>query len=93
LTTPDAPVSLANDVATTSATRIAITWSEGAANGGTAVIDYRINYKLSTETTFNVLMSGITGTSYTTAALLQGSEYTFNVESRNEFGYSTTFSN
>jgi hypothetical protein len=69
LTNPDAPVTLANDVATTSATTIKMTWSEGAANGGTPVIDYRISHKLSTDSSFTELASGVTTTSYTTTAL------------------------
>lgn len=93
LTKPDAPVTLANDGATTSATTIAMTWSEGAANGGTPVIDYRIKYKLSSDAIYTTLVTGITTTSFTTTLLKQGSEYTFKVESRNAFGYSTTFSN
>jgi len=93
LTNPDAPVSLADDVATTSATTIAMTWSQGAANGGTPVIDYRVSHKLSTDSSFTELASGVTTTSYTTTALTQGAEYVFKVESRNAFGYSTTYSN
>lgn len=69
LTFPDAPVSLADTLATTSATKIAMTWSAGASNGGTAVIDYRISYKISTAASFTTLVSGITATSYTTTAL------------------------
>ena len=40
LTNPDAPVSLANDVATTSSTTIGLTWSAGAEDGGTR---YRVD--------------------------------------------------
>ena len=93
LTNPDAPVSLADDVATTSATTIAMTWSQGAVNGGTPVIDYRVSHKLSTDSLFTELASGVTTASYTTTALTQGAEYVFKVESRNSFGYSTTYSN
>jgi len=93
LTNPDAPVSLAEDTVATTATNIAMTWSAGAADGGTAVIDYRVSYKLSSDASFAVLQSGVTTTSYSTSALTQGSEYVFKVESRNAFGYSTTFSN
>lgn len=93
LTFPDAPTNLANTVATTSASVIAMTWSAGAADGGTPVIDYRIIYKLSGTSTFAELVSGVTITSYSESSLTPGSEYTFKIESRNAFGYSTTFSN
>ena len=44
LTNPDAPVSLANVVATTDATKIAMTWASGATNGGTPVLDYQVSW-------------------------------------------------
>jgi hypothetical protein len=69
LTSPDAPLTLANNEATTSATTISMTWSAGLADGGTPVIDYRVNYKLSSASEFTVLDTGITTTSYTTTAL------------------------
>lgn len=93
LTNPDAPVSLSNVVATTSATTIAMTWSAGAANGGSPVIDYRISHKLLTDASFTELASGITTTSYSTTSLTAGGEYIFKVEARNVFGYSSTYSN
>ena len=44
LTNPAAPVSLANNPLVTTASVIGLTWSAGAYNGGTPVIDYRINW-------------------------------------------------
>ena len=44
LTNPDAPANLANVALITDATKIGLTWSEGAVNGGTAVIDYRMSW-------------------------------------------------
>ena len=41
---PDAPISLTNDPDTTSDTLIRLTWSDGANNGGTSVIDYTVYY-------------------------------------------------
>jgi hypothetical protein len=90
---PDAPVSLANDAATTSSTTIGLTWSAGAENGGSPVIDYRISYAASGTSTFAILAAGITTTSYSTIALTSGASYTFKVESRSAFGFSTTYSN
>jgi hypothetical protein len=43
LTYPDAPVFLENSAATTSATVVAMSWSEGSENGGTPVIDYKVS--------------------------------------------------
>ena len=41
---PDAPVSLTNDPTTTDDTQIRFTWSDGASNGGTIVLDYAVYY-------------------------------------------------
>lgn len=41
---PDAPVSPINDPAITDKSEIGFSWSDGASNGGTSVIDYRITY-------------------------------------------------
>jgi hypothetical protein len=41
---PDAPITLANDPTTTSDTLIRFTWSDGASDGGSSVIDYTVIY-------------------------------------------------
>lgn len=41
---PDAPVSLTNDPLTTIDSTIRFTWSDGASDGGTGVIDYTVYY-------------------------------------------------
>lgn len=41
---PDAPVSLTNDPTVTTDTRVRFTWSAGASDGGTQVIDYAVYY-------------------------------------------------
>ncbi len=41
---PDAPLSLANNAAVTTALQIGLTWSQGAYNGGVPVLDYRVSY-------------------------------------------------
>lgn len=40
---PDAPVNLQNNGAVTTSSIIGFTWSAGASNGGSPVIDYRIS--------------------------------------------------
>lgn len=42
---PDAPVSLANNPAITSASSVGLSWSQGSENGGTSVLDFNILYK------------------------------------------------
>jgi hypothetical protein len=47
---PDAPINLANNPTVTLDTIIGFTWTDGASNGGTAVIDYDIYYDQGTAT-------------------------------------------
>ena len=44
LTYPDPPVSFAEDITEKTGTKIGLTWAEGASNGGTPVIDYRLSF-------------------------------------------------
>ena len=92
LTNPDPPANLQNVLAITNSQRIGLTWSDGASNGGTAILDYRIMWDQSTGN-WVTLASGVIGTSYTTTTTLTASHnYRFKIESRNAFGYSTTAS-
>jgi len=60
VTVPDAPMNLANNVALTTGSMITITWAQGLSNGGAAVIDFIISYKLTVGGTYTVLASAIT---------------------------------
>jgi hypothetical protein len=88
LTVPDAPVSLAETVSARTASSITFTWSEGAADGGADLLDYRISYDQATGTWLE-LVDGITATSYTVTQLTAGQTYKFKIEARNSFGFST----
>jgi hypothetical protein len=44
ITAPDAPLNLAEDASQRGPTQIGLTWTEGASNGGSSVIDYEIYY-------------------------------------------------
>lgn len=59
ITKPDAPVNLADNLPFTHKTQIALTWEDGAENGGTPVIDYRIQYAAGNGP-YIVLVSGLT---------------------------------
>lgn len=62
LTTP-AAVTVSNFAPGTTSTQIYITWTASASNGGTAVIDYEVQYQVNGGA-FSVLASGVTGLSY-----------------------------
>ena len=49
---PDAPISLSNVLAVTTAYQIGLDWDEGAYNGGSAVLDYRVSYKEQSNTDY-----------------------------------------
>jgi hypothetical protein len=83
----DAPLDLAETVAARTSSSITFTWSEGADNGGSSVIDYRVSYDDAVGT-FVELASNIVATTYTATGLTYGLTYTFRVEARNAFGYS-----
>jgi hypothetical protein len=72
---------------------IALTWTVPTVVGGTAVIDYRVSWGQGTSN-FEILAQGVTTAYYsTTTTLIPNTVYKFKVESRNAFGYSTSFSN
>jgi hypothetical protein len=96
---PDAPVSLSDVPAIfavdgeqtggiTNAYQIGLDWQDGAYNGGTPVIDYRVSYKQLASVDFIVYQSNITALPYTVLGLEPGITYTFKVEARNLVGFS-----
>ena len=87
LTTPDAPINLANNPLQTAATQISISWNPGATNGGASVEDYKISFDQGTNN-FVPLASGVATTSYLVTGLIAGTTYKFKVQSRNSYGYS-----
>jgi hypothetical protein len=73
-----------------SKTVLSFTWSEGATNGGSAVIDYSVWYDQSISV-FIQAATGLTSKSFTTTylqSILQGNQYTFYVKARNAVGFS-----
>ena len=75
---PDAPLSLANNIAITASGIIGLTWSPGVYAGGSPVIDYQISYFTGTNP-YLVLASGVTIPSFTVNLLTPNMIYTFKV--------------
>lgn len=88
ITNPDAPTLFVENYALRTATSLSFTWVEGAANGGSLVLDYQVSYKLASDTNYSLLASGILSTSYTAVSLMSGLAYNFRVRARNAFGLS-----
>lgn len=87
LTNPDAPINIAEDTSLKSGTIIGLQWEEGPSNGGTAVLDYRLNYDQGSGD-YVILYTGIAFTSITVTDLTAGVQYKFKIEARNAYGYS-----
>lgn len=85
-TVPSAPSSLAASATSTSSV---ITWT-APSNGGAAITDYVIEYRLSTVTDWTVVEDGVsTSTSYTLTGLSNGSVYNIRVKAINSEGSSS----
>lgn len=85
---PNPPINLADTVAVTTAYVIGFTWEDATLDGGSQILDWRINWDQSTQT-YEILEAGITERSYQTkVSLVPGATYRFKVEARNSVGYS-----
>ncbi len=84
---PDAPTSLN---ATGLNVRATLSWTAPASDGGSAVTDYLVEYKLSSEpTTWSTFADGTsTSTSATVTGLTNNSAYDFRVSATNAYGTS-----
>lgn len=85
---PDAPIDLTNDAATTDATVIRFTWSDGPSDGGSQILDYYVYYNQGADVNSEVLLaSALTSREYTTVvSLVPGLLYDFKVSARNSVG-------
>ena len=84
---PDAPIDLVENVFVTTRTHTEFSWTDGASDGGSPVLDYRVWYDQGVGE-WVVLESGILDPYTTTVELHPGRTYTFKVEARNTVGYS-----
>lgn len=85
---PDTPLSLKNNPNVTNVLVIGFSWTAGASNGGTPLLDYTIAYDQSIGVWSNLTVN-YTQTSYvTTVGLQAGNTYNFRVYARNTVGFS-----
>jgi len=75
---PDAPIGLSNVDQLTRSGVIGLTWTPGAYDGGSPVIDYSIYFKTGSDPYF-LLASGFSGTTFTTYGRIPDALYTFKV--------------
>lgn len=85
-TVPGAPTSLAASGTGTSRT---LTWTAPASNGGAAITDYSVAYKLSTDASWTTFVDGVTAsTGATVTGLTSGASYDFRIAAINGIGSS-----
>ena len=83
---PSAPLGVAGSGTGASAT---VTWSAPSDNGGSAVTDYIVEYRVATSGTWTTFTDGVsTTTSTTVTGLSAGSSYEFRVTAKNLIGNS-----
>ena len=87
LTAPTSPTSL---TATPGNSQISLSWTAPSSNGGSALTDYLIEYKLTSTSTWNTFShSASTSTSAVITSLTNGVSYDFRVSAINSVGTST----
>jgi hypothetical protein len=91
LTNPDSPLNLRDVAIVTAKWQVGLEWDDGAENGGSALIDYKVTYG-EQDGSYNLEVPGITEKSFTVEGLTTGTYYKFKVQSRNAYGLSD-FSN
>ena len=84
---PDAPLTLVNDATVTDETQIKFSWSDGAYDGGSSIIDYTVLYDQGTST-WIYLATGISVKEYTATSLTADTIYSFKVQAKNIVGFS-----
>jgi len=85
---PDAPVSLANVAGITTGYQIGLSWTDGAYDGASPVIDYQVSYAEASSSTWIIFASGILEKSEIVTGLTPGVTYKFVVKSRNIVDFS-----
>lgn len=71
----------------TTLSQIGLSWDEGAANGGSPVIDYRVWYATD-PSSYSILDAGVLSTNFVATSLVMGTTYYFKVQSRTIYGFS-----
>lgn len=87
---PDAPLNVADRPEITTAYQIGLIWTEGAYNGGTHVIDFKIRYKMTggSDAAYVTFADNHAPTTITVTGLTPGTIYDFVILARNVINYS-----
>ena len=89
-TVPGAATALAANKSGTSAT---LTWAAPGSNGGSAITDYRVQFKLSSDPSWSTFADAVTAsTGATVTGLVSASTYDFQVTTKNAAGFGNSVS-
>lgn len=89
-TVPGAATALAANKSGTSAT---LTWTAPSSNGGSAITDYRVQFKLSSDPSWSTFADAVSAsTGATVTGLNSSATYDFQVSAKNAAGYGTSVS-
>jgi len=88
---PSRPLSIRNDVLQTGKSKIGLVWDESASLNGAPITEYRVLWKLRSESTFKLAKSGIETTEVVLTSLngkliVANEWYEFKVQARNRIG-------
>lgn len=88
---PTAPLAPVLNTATPSATQVALAWTAPSSDGGSAITDYTVEYRISPAGSWNTFAhTASTATSRTVTGLTNGTAYDFRVSAVNAVGTGAT---
>lgn len=85
---PDAPLSLVEVPGKTTGSQVGISWEAGIYDGASPVLDFQVNYRVSTDTDWIVYKDGQQLTFLEVIGLTAGLTYSFSIQARNVIGLS-----
>lgn len=88
VTNPDPPINLQEVLSGRTISTLGLSWQQGVFNGGDTILDYRVS--MADESgVYAYIVENLAATQYVATGLQYGTTYSFKVESRNSYGYST----
>jgi hypothetical protein len=83
---PDAPLTLTENTSERTPTSLGLQWTAGNSNGGSAILDYRVQSRAVGGTYSDLVTVDANTLSYVATSLTSGTTYEFRVYARNQFG-------
>ena len=83
---PDAPLTLTENTSERTPTSLGLQWTAGNSNGGSAILDYRVQSREAGGTYSDLVTVDANTLSYVATSLTSGTTYEFRMFARNQFG-------